>query len=442
MNKQTLIEAEQYIWKNPETGYREWKTHAYLKEQFKRLGYELHEAGNIPGFYTDIDTGKPGPTVAVFGELDALIVPNHPECDPETKAVHACGHCCQTAALLGVAIALKAPGALDGMCGRIRLIAVPAEELIELDYRRQLKESGVIKYYGGKAEFLYRGYLDGVDITFMIHTSHNKNHARKLQIDGGNNGFLTKICEFRGKSSHAGGCPQNGHNALYAATTALAAANALRETFVDSDHIRFHPIITEGGVAVNAIPETVRVESYIRGATNKAIERANEKINLAFAGSAAAVGCKLTIDDFYGYMPLNNDKTLTDLFINLGNELFGEGSVIAEIDGWGTICTDMGDISTVIPSIHPHIGGASGTGHGTDYFITDPEFAVVASAKFQACFLGYLLSDNAKEANKVIENKKTVFASKEEYFAAINSYNKQIDAVSYNDDGTIALYYK
>ena len=122
-----ILAAERQIWKNPEPGYREWKTHKYLKGLYEALGYRLTEAGNIPGFYTEIDTGRPGPTVAVFGEMDSLIIPSHPECDPETGAVHACGHNCQSAALYGIAAALKTPGALDGLCGKIRLIAVPAE---------------------------------------------------------------------------------------------------------------------------------------------------------------------------------------------------------------------------------------------------------------------------------------------------------------------------
>ena len=145
-NKELILEAERHIWKNPEPGYREWKTHAYLKERYEALGYELHEAGNIPGFYTDVDTGRPGPTVAVFGEMDSLIIPSHPECDPETGAVHACGHNCQSAALLGLAAALKEPGVLDGLCGKIRLLAVPAEEGIEIEFRLGLKKDGVIKY--------------------------------------------------------------------------------------------------------------------------------------------------------------------------------------------------------------------------------------------------------------------------------------------------------
>ena len=105
---------------------------------------KLMEAGNIPGFYTDVDTGRPGPLVLVMGELDALICRTHPESDPETGAVHCCGHACQVAALLGLAAALKEPGVLEGLCGTIRLMAVPAEELIEVEYREQLRKDGII----------------------------------------------------------------------------------------------------------------------------------------------------------------------------------------------------------------------------------------------------------------------------------------------------------
>ncbi|MBP3587957.1 MAG: amidohydrolase, partial [Clostridia bacterium] len=78
-NRKLILDSLDYIWKNPETGYREWKTHAYLADIFRDLGYELIEAGNIPGFYTVLDTGRPGPEVMILGELDSLIVPSHPE---------------------------------------------------------------------------------------------------------------------------------------------------------------------------------------------------------------------------------------------------------------------------------------------------------------------------------------------------------------------------
>ena len=110
-HRELILAANEYIWKNPEPGYREWKTHAYLEEEFAKLGYELTLAGDIPGFTAEADTGREGPTVAVFGELDSLIVRTHPDADPQTGAVHACGHNAQCAALLGLAAALKEPGA-------------------------------------------------------------------------------------------------------------------------------------------------------------------------------------------------------------------------------------------------------------------------------------------------------------------------------------------
>lgn len=79
-----IYDTADHIWAHPETGYREWKTSAYMEKHFEELGYTLTKAGNIPGFYTDLDTGKPGPKIAILGELDSLIVANHPCCDPET----------------------------------------------------------------------------------------------------------------------------------------------------------------------------------------------------------------------------------------------------------------------------------------------------------------------------------------------------------------------
>ncbi|MBR3942207.1 MAG: amidohydrolase, partial [Clostridia bacterium] len=140
--KKKILDAEEYIWKNPETGYREVKTSAYMAKSFEDLGYTLTMAGDIPGFYTVIDTGRAGPTVLILAELDSLICAEHPDCNPETYAVHACGHHAQCAAMLGIAAGLKAPGALDTLSGKIKLCLVPAEEMIELEYRRDLIKKG------------------------------------------------------------------------------------------------------------------------------------------------------------------------------------------------------------------------------------------------------------------------------------------------------------
>lgn len=427
--------AFDYLWKHPETGYKEWKSHAYLAEQFEALGYILEKAGNIPGFTAEVDTGREGPTVAVFGELDGLIVPTHPEADPETGAVHACGHCQQGAALLGLAAALKEPGALDCWCGKIRLVAVPAEELIEIPFREQLRKDGVIRYFGGKPEFLYRGLLDGVDISFMLHSTAGI--GSKGLITRGSNGCMTKQAIFHGVSAHAGAAPHRGRNALYAATQALSAVNALRETFCDPDHVRVHPILTEAGSSVNAIPDRVVLECYVRAADTESIVDANVKVNRALAASAAALGCTLTIDDKHGYHPRMHDRGMMELTNEAMEETLQE--VKYEPEGWGTGCSDMGDMTMLMPAIHPFIGGAEGASHGDRYTMPQGTEGAVCAVKVYLTMLQKLLANGAERAKQIVAEFEPVFSSKEEYFRHVDAMTACWEAVQYRENGSVII---
>ncbi len=428
-NRQLILDAERYIWKNPETGYKEYKTSAYMAEKFEALGYELHMAEGITGFYTVLDTGRPGPTVLVLGELDSIICPGHKEADPQTGAVHSCGHNAQCAALLGIAAALKEPGAIDAMCGKIKLCAVPAEEFLEVEFRRGLRAEGKIKYFGGKPEFLYRGYFDDVDLAFMIHTSSING------VRAGSNGCLVKNIIYKGKASHAGGSPQNGINALYAANCGLNAINAIRETFVDFDHIRVHPIMTFGGAMVNAIPEKAILESYVRGKTNEAIIAANKKVNRAIVGAAISLGANVEIIDVPGYSPLVNDCGMKQMAKDAFERAF-PGVPFNMGENYSTGSTDMGDLSTVMPVVHPYVKGNCGTSHGADYGIADPEWACVNSAKWQMTMLLTLLENDAARAKEIIANHTPYFKSHQEYFDFMDSLNCEGDRVTYNEDGT------
>ena len=430
--RELIFTAERWIWAHPETGYREVETSAYMAEQFRSLGYELTMADGITGFYTVLDTGREGPEVLILGELDSIICPAHPDANPVTGAVHSCGHNAQCAALLGIAAALKVPGILDKLCGRIRLCAVPAEELLEIEYRTELKKQGKIKYFGGKSEFLYRGYFDGVDIAFMVHTA-GKPYINKVAI-----GCIAKSIVYKGVAAHAGGAPWSGHNALYAATCGLNAANALRETFRESDYIRFHPIITHGGDMVNAIPEQVRIESYVRGSTFEGIAKANRRINQALCGAALSIDTNVEIMDMPGYSPLYNDDGMM--------RLAKDAATLAMPDvecpltqGVGTGSTDMGDLCCVMPVVHPHCGGASGRGHGNDYQISNPEAACVDSAKWQMAMLLLLLENGAQRAKQIIADFKPKFATKEEFLAYQDSLNDSGDRITYREDGVAEI---
>jgi len=430
--RELILEAERYIWKNPETGYKEFKTSKYLEENFIKLGYDIVKAEGITGFYTCVDTGRPGPEVLILGELDSIICPAHPESDPQTGAVHSCGHNAQCATLLGIAAALKEDGIIDKFSGKIRLCAVPAEELLEIEYRSKLKKEGKIKYYGGKSEFLSRGYFDGVDIAFMVHTSGG------YAVSRGSVGCIAKNIIYKGKAAHAGGSPWAGKNALYAATCGINAVNALRETFKEPDLIRVHPIVTHGGDMVNAIPEEVTLESYIRGKTFEAMDSANKRVNQALIGAAYSLNTNIEIIDMPGYSPLVNDSNMIEVAKD-AYELLYPGEKFNIDYAFSTGSTDMGDLSSIMPVVHPYCGGSDGKSHGNDYQIVNPEIACVDCAKWQVIMLKLILENGAERGKRIISEHKPLFPSAKAFLDYQDSINTSGDRIVYHDDGTAIL---
>ena len=202
-----------------------------------------------------------------------------------------------------------------------------------------------------------------------------------------------------------------------------------------------HPIITAGGSAVNAIPETVSMESYVRGATLDSIVAANSKVNRALAASALAMGANVEISDLMGYFPLNPNEDMKQFGYEIACALFGKEQVYLE-DTWGTGCTDMGDIASVMPALHPYVAGAVGHGHGADYYIEDPEKAVVASAKFQLALLCGLLENDGSRVYAIKQHAKLRFASYADYFRAVDALEMEQSAISYPEDGRATVCWK
>lgn len=340
----------------------------------------------------------------------------------------------QCAVLLGVAAALKEPNVLNDLSGKIKLCAVPAEELLEIEYRNELIKKGIIKYYGGKPEFLRRGYFDDVDMAFMIHTNIGKDYLTLPASVG----CIAKKITYKGVAAHAGTSPWNGKNAMYAATCGINACNALRETFMESDIIRFHPIITNGGDMVNAIPEKATIESYVRGLTFDAIKSANKRINQALCGAALSLDNNIEIIDKPGYAPLVNDENMIELVkdafaLALPNEQIQCSTRISS----GS--TDMGDLSTLMPIIHPYAPGAIGKFHDNNFEIADKEQSCVGSAKWQVGILYLLLKDEAKRAKSIIRNFTPLFKNKQEYFDYLSSFELEGDRITYSEDGTAQI---
>lgn len=294
-----------------------------------------------------------------------------------------------------------------------------------------MKENGASAQVCGKSEFLARGLFDGVDLAFLFHTGDVS------YVNEGNVGCIAKKIVYKGKAAHAGGSPWNGANALYAATCGLNAVNAIRETFKDSDLIRVHPIVTHGGDMVNAIPERVELESYVRGKSFDAIVEANTRVNRALTGAALSLGVNVEIVDIPGYAPLYSDKVMTEICTEVFAEVM-QGYELAE-HPFSSGSTDMGDLCCVMPVLHPHVGGAKGTAHGSDYYIEDPEQACVGSAKWQLALARRLLQNGAARAKRIVAGYKPQFESVAAYLAYVDALNASGDRIEYRADGSAVV---
>tara|TARA_B100000470_G_scaffold135911_1_gene105308 strand:- start:287 stop:1612 length:1326 start_codon:yes stop_codon:yes gene_type:complete len=420
-NGDKLISIAQEILKNPEPGFKEFKTAEIVSREFEAFQMPHEKGLAITGLKSSLDTGTPGPNIAVIGELDSLKVLGHPYEDKETTAAHACGHHCQIAMMLGVAVGLKAAGVLDELAGKITFMAVPAEEYIEVEYRDGLRRSGEIEFLGGKPEFVRLGHFDDVDMAMMTHTSVPSNNC-KISFGGTNNGLVAKSIKFSGVASHAGGAPHMGINALNAAMVAMSAIHAQRETYRDQDTIRIHPIITKGGVAVSSVPADVRMETYVRGSSIEAFLSASEKVDRALRAGAMAVGGSVDITTLPGYLPIQSNETFLDLYQGNAAELVGFENLGRLTHRTGS--TDMGDISQLMPVIHPYVEAASGNGHGIDYVIEDYQLAVLTGAKAMAMTVVDLLTEGGSNASKIVSENEPPL-TKFSYLSLLRSMTKE-----------------
>jgi len=408
-NRDAIIAIGEEILRNPEMGYKEHKTAALVKKKLEELGIVPECGLALTGVKGRMKGRNSFVTVAVMGELDAVTCATNPDADPETGAAHACGHNAQIAAMLGAAIGLSA--IKEYLDGDVCFLAVPAEEFVEMAYREGLARDGKIRFLGGKQELIRIGTFDDIDMAMMVHSEGQTPEAAAI-VGGSSLGFVAKTVEFRGKAAHAGGAPHEGINALNAAMAALMCIHAQRETFRDEDKIRVHPIITNGGELVNIVPANVTMETYVRGANFKAINDASAKVDRAIRGSAYAIGAEVEIKDLKGYLPLIQNPEMSDIFAENAKELIPEDKIYRGIDMVGS--SDVGDLSHIIPTIQPTMGGFFGSAHSKEFKISDPILAYIQPAKLMAMTVIDLLADGAERALD-IKKSFTPVLTKEEY---------------------------
>lgn len=407
------------VFDEPELGYKETKTSAKVQEAMDKLGIPYTTGWAITGVKGRLKGKNSKRTVAVMGELDSIVCRRHPSADPVTGAAHCCGHFIQISDMLGVAMALKDAGAMDYLGGDVVFFAVPSEECIEIEYRKKLMDEGKIHFFGGKQEIILQGGFDDIDAAMEMHAYSTDDPEGNIILNGGMSGFITKLIEYHGKAAHAAGQPHLGINALNACMLGIMGVNALRETFQEKDHVRFHPIITSGGDLVNVVPDLVRMESYVRAASADAMKFYNDRINRALRAGADAIGATCEIKDMPGYLPMEQDKALGKICEANADAIFGKDHVDTN-PPFNAGSTDVGDICNLMPCIHPHVGCVHGALHSAEFELFQKQAAYIKTTKVMAMTVIDLLYDNAAGLEDILKDYKPRM-TKEQYLAYMDS---------------------
>lgn len=407
------------IAEEPELGYKEVKTSAKVQEAFDRLGIAYETGFGVTGVKARLAGAGHRRTVALLGELDAIVCREHPMSDPVTGAAHCCGHNVQIANLVAVAMAVKDVDAMKYLGGDLVLFAVPAEEYVEIEYRNKLREEKKIEFLGGKAQIIAEGGFDDVDMALQMHVDPATHPEGNFQVGNTSNGFIGKLITYRGKAAHAAGAPDKGINALNACMMGVMGVNAIRETFREDDCVRFHPIINSGGDLVNVIPDYVKMESYVRASNLPAMKDVNARINRALQAGAMALGAECDIHDLAGYLPMKPDENFRAVLRANAQKIFGAEFVTEGEHAAGS--TDMGDVSHLMPVVHPWVGCVSGVLHGANYRLTDEKTAFTKTPQVLASTIVDLLWDDAAEAERICAAHKPEL-TKAEYLEYMRSF--------------------
>ena len=268
---------------------------------------------------------------------------------------------------------------------------------------------------------IYNGTFDDVDMAVMFHALDLGD--KKVLTGPVSNGFIGKTVKFIGKEAHAGSAPHEGINALNAAMLGINNVHAQRETFKESDRVRFHPIITKGGDIVNSAPADVRMEAYVRARTIEGMIDANKKVNRGLTAGAYAVGAEIEITEIPGYLPILRHDSMEDILERNLEYLGLKEDMIKGGDFTGSF--DFGDVSHIMPTLHPMFGGIKGALHTREFKTVDDEVAILMPAKALALTVVDLLFAQGKKAKEILGNFRPVM-TKEEYLAFMESNDKVI----------------
>ncbi|WP_307755666.1 amidohydrolase [uncultured Cloacibacillus sp.] len=312
--KDSILELEKFLYNNPEIEMEEFKAKEKLITLLQRENFTVEsDIAGLPTAFVAHKSSGAGPSIGIMAEYDAL-----------PGMGHACGHNLIGAMGFGTAVVLAEM--LEELKGSVYLFGSPAEETGR-----------------GKPGLLREGWLKKADVAMMVHPmKFSALTSNMVNLEGYD-------ITFHGRASHAAGSPENGVNALDAAVIFYNSVGLLRQQTLDGS--RVHMIITNGGAAVNIIPDTaaLRVEirhenlNYFRGLVDKVLSIAH--------AAAQAAGCTVDIEMFEPPIAcMKNNGVMIELFKKHLHEV-GITEYVEEFSTGG--CTDMGNVSQEVPSIHP-----------------------------------------------------------------------------------------
>ena len=311
-----LAKLSQDIHANPELRYEEHKAAGWIAELLRARGFEVEQGvAGLPTALRASRGNKQGPRVAILGEYDAL---------PEIG--HACGHNLIAASAVGAFLA--AASVVDRTGGEVVFLGTPAEE------------GG-----GGKIRMIEQGCFEGLAAAMMFHPFDRDILTHPALAS------LWLVMTFRGSPAHAAAAPHDGNSALTACMDTFRLIDGQRVHFRDG--VRVHGFVTNGGQAVNIIPELAACEFSVRARDTAELARVRGIVERCAAGAAMASGVKVEVVVREGYRDMRNNLVLARRF---GAHLADNGRKAAETDARvGAGSTDMGDVSHVVPSIHPYL---------------------------------------------------------------------------------------
>ncbi|HAM82254.1 M20 family metallopeptidase [Ornithinibacillus bavariensis] len=323
--KKELHKIENDLWsiankmyENPELGDQEFESMKLLVDLLSKHEFEVEVGivGRPTAFRAEYHSDKPGPKVAFLAEYDALPVVGH-----------GCGHNLIGTISAGAGITLSK--IIQEIGGSVVVLGTPAEET-----------------NGAKVPMSEKGIFNDIDVAMILHPG-DQSH-----ISGDSLAMDAIQFAYTGKTSHAAASPEEGINALDSVIQLFNGINALRQHLLPD--VRIHGIISEGGKAANVVPDYAVGQFYIRAKERSYLNQVVEKVKAIAEGAARMTGAILEISNYeLSYDEMKTNQALSAAFTN-NLEQTSKLPILSAKETYGSI--DMGNVSQVVPAIHPYIG--------------------------------------------------------------------------------------